>query len=111
MVAVAAAAVVAVELADSRRGPEAIGPEPSSSTPTHVGREEHAARLRREALAACDAHDFASCTAKLDDAKGLDPSGESEPRIVAARAAIAASPPSTQEPQAPPPEGDKPKLK
>jgi hypothetical protein len=103
VVAAAAAAVVAVEVAGSRRGPEAIGPEPSSLP------REQAALLRREAVAACDVEDFASCTAKLDDAKRLDPSGESEPRVVAARAAIAASPASTPEPQAPKPQGDKPK--
>jgi len=95
VVAAAAAAVVAVEVAGSLRGPEAIGPEPSS-TP-----REQAALLRREALAACDTQDFVACTAKLDDAKSLDPSGESEPRVVAARAAIAASLAPTQD------EGDK----
>jgi len=95
VVAAAAVAVVAVEVAESRRGLEAIGPEPSS-TP-----REQAALLRREALAACDTQDFAACTVKLDDAKRLDPAGESEPRVVAARAAIAASPAPTQD------EGDK----
>ncbi len=101
-VAAAAATVVAVQLAGSRRGPDAIGPEPPSTTRTP---HEQAARLRGEALAACDGHDFAVCTVKLDDARTLDPAGESEARVVAARAAIAAS----QEPQAPPPEPLKPR--
>jgi hypothetical protein len=97
-VAAAAATVVAVQLAGSRRGPDAIGPEPPSSTPTP---HEQAARLREEALAACGAHDFTACTVKLDDARTLDPAGESEPRVVAARAAIAASEEPPQEPQGP----------
>ncbi|HEY5243829.1 MAG TPA: hypothetical protein VIJ22_20250 [Polyangiaceae bacterium] len=98
-VAAAAATVVAVQLAGSRRGPDAIGPEPPSSTRTP---HEQAARLREEALAACDARDFAVCTVKLDDARTLDPAGESEGRVVAARAAIAASQEPTQEPPGPP---------
>ncbi len=97
-VAAAAATVVAVQLAGSQRGPDAIGPEPPSTTRTP---HEQAARLREEALAACDAHDFAVCTVKLDDARTLDPAGESEPRVVAARAAVAASEEPTQEPRKP----------
>lgn len=105
VVAAAAAAGVAMEIGP-RPGPGAIGPEPPSSLPAP---RELAARLRREALAACNARDFAACTAKLDEAKGLDPAGESEPRVVAARAAVAASRAPTPEPSAAP-EGDKPKA-
>jgi hypothetical protein len=58
--------------------------EPPSPAPTPL---EQAARLRGQALAACDAQ---------------DPAGESDPRIVAARAAIAGSSAlaPTQEPSA-----------
>ena len=63
-----------------------------------------------EAVAACNAGEFASCTTKLDDATRLDPAAESEPRVVAARAAIAASSAAPQAPSAPvPTEGNKPK--
>jgi hypothetical protein len=104
VVAAAAAAGVAVEVSRSPRGPDAIGPEPPSSTPTPW---ERAALLRAEAVAACAAQDFTSCTEKLDDAKSLDPEGESEPRVVAARAAIAAS--NVPPPEPSKPEPDKPK--
>jgi hypothetical protein len=86
--AAAAAGGVAVEVAGSAGGPLAIGPDPGSTAATT---KERATRLRDEAVAACGARDFATCTARLDDAKRLDPAGESEPRVVAARAAIAAS--------------------
>jgi hypothetical protein len=87
VVAAAAAAGVAVEVATSAGGPLAIGPDPGSTAATA---RERATRLRDEAVAACGAEDYATCTAKLDDAMRLDPAGESEPRVVAARAAIAA---------------------
>jgi hypothetical protein len=75
-----------VDVATSASGPLAIGPDPGSAAATP---RERAARLRDEAVAACGARDFAACEAKLDDAMRLDPAGESEPRVVAARAAIA----------------------
>ena len=50
---------------------------------------ERAAQLREEAFAACDAAQWAMCARKLDDAKGVDPEGEGDPRVVRARAAIA----------------------
>jgi hypothetical protein len=48
-----------------------------------------AAVLRAAALAACDKQDWSTCREKLDDAAGLDPSGESVQEVVYARAKIA----------------------
>lgn len=109
--AAAGAAVVGAEIARPHRGIEEIRPEPPSPAPTPL---EQAARLRTQALAACETQDFVACAAKLDDAKRLDPTGESDPRVVAARAAIAtaAAPAPTREPSAPkPPAPDKPPTK
>lgn len=50
---------------------------------------QRAATLREEALDACDARRWEECGRKLDEAKDLDPAGEDEPRVVAARKAIA----------------------
>jgi hypothetical protein len=50
---------------------------------------QHVATLRKEAFAACDARRWDECTRKLDEAKELDPAGESDERVVAARKAIA----------------------
>jgi hypothetical protein len=52
---------------------------------------ERAARVRHDAFAACNAQQWDTCAAELDWAKSLDPAGEALPRVVAARAAIAAA--------------------
>jgi hypothetical protein len=52
------------------------------------GRAHGAAELRSEAYAACDAHRWRECGEKLDQAKEIDPEGESDPRVVAARKAV-----------------------
>jgi hypothetical protein len=44
--------------------------------------------LRTDALAACAVGDYVKCRAKLDEARGLDPAGESDPKVVEARRAI-----------------------
>jgi hypothetical protein len=44
-----------------------------------------ATELRRTAVAACNAHAWAECLAGLDKARALDPSGDAEPSIAAAR--------------------------
>ncbi|HEY3819855.1 MAG TPA: hypothetical protein VGL81_21970 [Polyangiaceae bacterium] len=59
-------------------------PVPSVEPPT-------APDLREQAYAACDIGDFAECGRKLDDARRLDPSGETDPRVVRARAQIKGS--------------------
>jgi hypothetical protein len=53
-------------------------------TPHH----ESAAELREQAYTACGAHDWRKCETKLDDARTIDPKGENEPRVIAARKAI-----------------------
>jgi hypothetical protein len=50
--------------------------------------EERAAKLRDEGLAACGRQQWGECEAKLDAAKKLEASGEKDPRVVEARAAI-----------------------
>jgi hypothetical protein len=82
------------------KGGEAIGPDHAVMSPAQV----RAAALRGEAFAACDAKRWAECTGKLDEATALDPAGESDPRVVAARKAV-----SDATPVEGPPE--KPKLK
>jgi hypothetical protein len=54
---------------------------------------DEAAGIREQALLACDAGGWASCESKLDAARHLDPAGEADPRIKAARARIAAARP------------------
>jgi hypothetical protein len=59
---------------------------PSPPVPTPV---QLAARARTEAFAACDVGDWDTCGAKLDEARRLDPAGDtSDPRVLAARAKI-----------------------
>ncbi|HEX8794248.1 MAG TPA: hypothetical protein VF765_25065 [Polyangiaceae bacterium] len=99
--AAAGAAGIAAEIGRPHRGTEEIRPEPPAPAPAPL---EQAALLRRQALAACDVRDFSACSAKLDEAKRLDPAGESDPRVVAARAAVEAS---TAAPQ---PAGPKPPV-
>jgi hypothetical protein len=85
--AVAAVAIGAVTLLNHEaivaylRG-EPVGPSVAASP------AQRAASLRDEAFAACDAQRWEECTRKLDEAKALDPEGESEPRVVAARKAV-----------------------
>jgi hypothetical protein len=102
--AAAAAAIVATEMrGSSPHGPEDIGPDRPGPGLTP---QENASRLRADALRACKAQDFTACTAKLDEAKRLDPAGESDPRVVAARELL---PPATPVPSSTSPSSDKPK--
>jgi hypothetical protein len=54
-------------------------------------RQEQADALRRQAFIACGEARWAWCERQLDEAKGLDPKGDTEPRVVAARRAIDAA--------------------
>jgi DNA-directed RNA polymerase specialized sigma24 family protein len=54
---------------------------------------ERAARLRRRAYDACDARDWAACLERLDDAAAIDPPGDDDPRVRAARALAGGAPP------------------
>jgi hypothetical protein len=65
------------------RGGEAIGPDTTWTA------QRKAWAIRAEALAACDARRWVACTQKLDEAMQLDPAGESDPRVLAARRELA----------------------
>jgi hypothetical protein len=54
-----------------------------------VGDAQHASTIRKEAFAACEQHDWATCEAKLNEARDLDPSGEDLPQVRDARAMLA----------------------
>ena len=62
----------------------------STPAPWHPdGPVARARELRREATAACEERRIAECESKLDDARDLDPAGESLPEVQVARATIA----------------------
>jgi hypothetical protein len=70
-----------------------FGLRPPEPYPVSSGRPlllQRADELRTEAGRACAAKQWATCEAKLDEAKRLDPGGEADPDVVRARAAIAA---------------------
>jgi hypothetical protein len=101
LVAAAAAAVVVVETREPPKpGPDAIGPDRPAPPPTPA---EQATRLRDEAVLACEFLDYAACARKLDEARALDPAGESEPRVIEARKQLAhPAPPPSVGPKVPP---------
>lgn len=86
----AAASIVAAEgtalLARRDHGPDDIRPDLPGPAPSPA---EQARRLRDQAIVACAAQDLATCGAKLDEARSLDPAGEAEPRVIAARKLLA----------------------
>jgi hypothetical protein len=88
-----AAGVALVIAATARRreialwfGHEPIGPD-VAQTPDSV-LVERAARLRHDALGVCEQGFWGLCEEKLNEARRLDPAGESQPQIQAARRAI-----------------------
>jgi hypothetical protein len=91
--AAGAAALVATEggaIVTALRGnPHDIGPDRPGPAPPP---EQYASRLRDEAIASCHAGDLETCRAKLDEAKALDPAGETDPRVVQARETLTAAP-------------------
>ncbi len=102
VVAAAAAAIVAARVtSESNREPEAIVPDRPAPPLTPA---EQASKLRDEAILSCEFQEYAACSKKLDEARALDPAGESEPRVIEARKVLATP--------APPPSPDwKPPLK
>jgi hypothetical protein len=86
--AVAAVAVAAgVLLAFAMRRPGADGvahgrPDEGATS------QQRAARLRDDAYGACAETSWTRCAGKLDEARELDPEGEADPRVIAARKAI-----------------------
>lgn len=81
-------------------GPEPIGPDTADSA-LAGGPRERASKLRDAAVAACRASEWTTCSLKLDEARSLDPAGESEPRVVQARRDIADAEPSDAGPEKP----------
>jgi hypothetical protein len=87
---VAAAALAAVVLLSLRR------PEPkltSRGNPYATQQHEPTPRdraeaLRQKAYAACDRRAWAECRDLLDEAKGLDPEGDGDPRVKSRRDSI-----------------------
>jgi hypothetical protein len=64
-------------------GGETIGPDTTWTA------QQKAWAIRADAITACDARRWVACTQKLDEAMQLDPAGESDPRVVAARREVA----------------------
>jgi DNA-directed RNA polymerase specialized sigma24 family protein len=79
-----------------RPGPD----EPSPTTSAHAPETpaQAAARLRREAKAACDAHDWTTCESRLDEANRVDPTSNARPEVIELRTAIAHARSGTQQP-------------
>jgi len=72
------------------KGGEPIGPDRPWAPPSAASTpKQRAASMRGEAFALCGARRWDDCGAMLDDAAALDPAGESDATVVAARKAIA----------------------
>jgi DNA-directed RNA polymerase specialized sigma24 family protein len=87
LVAVAALLLARLLRKDDIARPEPPRPAPSVIVPPEPSPEERAAQLRRGAFEACDARDWYACKWKLDQAKELDPAGDTAPDVVKARRA------------------------
>jgi hypothetical protein len=89
--ALAVAAIAAVEDARRARTPRPKEPPIVPDVPSaHVmAPAEIADRVRDEAIDKCLGEEWEACGEKLDEAKRIDPGGESQPRVVEARAKIA----------------------
>jgi hypothetical protein len=77
---VAATTVAAGLLVQLLTGPVITGTSPV----------KHAAKLRAEAATACSKKAWTECEQKLNEARDIDPAGESDPPVVEERKAIAA---------------------
>jgi len=90
-------AVAAVILRGERSGDHQIRPDDTpapSSAPSSAPRapdQQEADRVRLIALQACTAETWGACKEGLDRARALDPAGETDPRVVAARKALASA--------------------
>jgi hypothetical protein len=70
------------------REPVEIGPDPDAKKPRPPTPQERAATLRDEAFGSCSEALWAECGRKLDEAKQLDPAGESDLRVQGSRKAV-----------------------
>ena len=74
---------------------------PGPSLPDADGTPVDASHPTADAGLASPAGEWTTCSLKLDEAKGLDPAGGSEPRAVEARRDIADAGPLDQKPEKP----------
>jgi hypothetical protein len=72
----------------------ATPPPPVGSPPRDAPAAERAAAFRHDARDACNAHRWATCLDKLNDARTLDPAGDEAPDIEALRKTASAPPPA-----------------
>jgi DNA-directed RNA polymerase specialized sigma24 family protein len=88
LAAVAALAILAFVLYRlMRREPEeAILPDKPTGAPVEPSPVERARSLRADALERCDKGEWRPCLDGLDEAKRLDPAGDADPAVQAARA-------------------------
>jgi DNA-directed RNA polymerase specialized sigma24 family protein len=73
------------------RAPDPIAEREIPTVTPETPREPPALELRRSGLALCAERRFGECEARLDEAKRLDPAGESTPEVQRAREDIARS--------------------
>jgi hypothetical protein len=72
--------------ASSTQPPQSqLEPEPQPSAPAPQTPHEMAAPFREEGLAACAKRDWATCLTSLERAKEIDPDGDPDPAVQAAR--------------------------
>jgi len=62
-----------------------LTPAPSGTATSAVPRITEAEAMRREAFSLCLSEDYVACVADLDEAKQLDPEGETHKDVIAAR--------------------------
>jgi hypothetical protein len=82
LAAAAAVAIVVAAIAMRRHvaEPYTIGPDTEIAT-----KLDRAARLRSDAYGVCEQGLWALCEDKLDAARAIDPAGDTDPRVLAAR--------------------------
>jgi hypothetical protein len=104
-VAMAAVVVLVLTAFSKRREIEAWFEPPHiekdrEAPPREPTPEERAAKLREDAYASCRDTLWAQCRNRLDEAQKLDPAGEADPRVQAARDTIRQklNPPEPQKP-------------
>jgi hypothetical protein len=93
----AAAMAVLVTYSVMRKGEEAKN-APDAGAP-ETPDQESARVARALAVRHCDADQWAACAIDLDDAKRLDPAGESRPEVAAMRAKLEKLTPAPQNAQ------------
>jgi hypothetical protein len=91
LAAAAIAGLVAAAVTRQRKPDMVSSPYPGDAggEPQAPTAKEIAAQLRSDAFAACGAERWAECEGKLDEAKNVDPDGESDARVKETRTAVA----------------------